>query len=110
MTDQAVTFTVVLAIAAILGVRATYRLTRRYRAVRERLTIREREILGAFVGVSWVITLVALYFGFIAARRVLGLEALAWTPTVSLLLSSIVLLLPAALDYIVDRVARVPWE
>jgi hypothetical protein len=110
MSDQAVAFTVVLAIAAILGLRATFRLTRRYRAVSPQLDERERLVLGSFVGVAWVITLTASFYGILSARRLLGLDPIAWSATISLLLASAVLLIPAGLDYIVDRVARVPWR
>lgn len=97
-------------VAFALGLRGSVRLTRRYRAVRPLLAKHEREILLAFVVVAWLITSGAGYFGYLSARRLLGFGPLDWTPIVSVLLASAVLLIPAFLDHIVSRVARVPWD
>lgn len=110
MSEQAIAFVFVLLVASVLGVRASYRLTRRYRGVRELLDERERTVLGTFVVVAWMITFVALVLGLLAARRLFGFEAVPWGSTVTLLLASFVLLIPAGLDYVVERVSRVPWR
>lgn len=106
----ATAFVIAAAIAFVLGLRGSVRLTKRYHDVTLLLVARERLILGSFVGVSWIITLAGGWFVFTSARRLLGFPALDWTPLVSLLIASIVLFIPAALDYLVDRVARVPWR
>lgn len=103
-------FTIVALIAFILGVRGSVRLTRRYHDVTPELVEGERLILAAFVVVSWLITLVAGYLIAVTARRLLGFQPLEWTPLVTLLLASLVLLIPAGLDLVVARVARVPWR
>ena len=103
-------YAVVFAVVAILGVRGSVRLTARYRAVRDQLDAREAWILRAFVIVAWVITVAALYYGFLASRRLLGFAPLEGLVPISVVVATVVLLIPAFLDYVVDRVARVPWR
>lgn len=103
-------FVVAAAIAFVLGLRGSVRLSRRYHDVSALLVPRERLILGSFVAVAWVITLAGGWFVATSARRLLGFEPLDWTPLASLLVASVVLFIPAGLDFIVDRVARVPWR
>lgn len=103
-------FAVVALIAFVLGLRGSVRLSRRYRAVSPLLLQHEREILLAFVVVAWLVTVAAGFFGLIAARRLVGFAPLDWAPVAQVLLASAVLLIPAFLDHIVSRVARVPWE
>ena len=110
MTDGARLFLVVTAIAFILGLRGSLRLHRRYVDVAGQLVRRERLLLASIVGVSWTITAAAGYFAFVSARRIFGFEALEWTPIVSLVVATVILLIPAALDYVVGLVARVPWR
>ena len=109
MTSEPWVYAVLFGVVAILGVRGSWRLTARYRAVRDELDVRERPVLVAFVITSWVITFAALYFGFTAVRRLLGLEAMGELQALSAIIATVVLLIPAVLDYVVDRVARVPW-
>jgi len=97
-------------IVAILGLRGSWRLAARYASVRSQLDDRETWILRAIVIVSWVITLAALYYGLLAVRRLLGFESLPELVPVSVIVAIAVLLIPAFLDYIVERVARVPWD
>lgn len=103
-------YTVLFGIAAILGLRGSWRLTARYTAVHSQLDDRETLILRAVVVVSWVITIAVLYFGFLTIRRLLGFAPLPELIPVSAIVATGVLLIPAFLDYIVDRVARVPWD
>jgi len=78
--------------------------------VNSQLDDRETLILRAVVIVAWTITIAALYFGFLAVRRLLGYEPLPELVPVSAVIAIGVLLIPAFLDYIVERVARVPWD
>lgn len=103
-------FVVVVAIAFVLGLRGSVRLTRRYADVSALLVRRERAILGSFVIVAWLITGAAGFFGALSARRLLGYEAIDWTPFASVIVASVILFIPVFLDYVVDRVARVPWQ
>lgn len=103
-------FLIVTLIGAILGLRGSLRLTRRYVDVSPVLIRRERLLLGAIVGVAWVITFAAGWFAFFSARRLLGFAAIDWTPVGSLIIATIVLYIPAVLDYVVGLVARVPWK
>lgn len=110
MTDGARWFLVVTAIAFILGLRGSIRLHRRYVDVARQLVRRERLLLASIVGVSWTITAAAGYFAIVSARRIAGWETLEWTPLVSLIVATAILFIPAALDYVVGLVARVPWR
>ena len=110
MNDGARWFLAVTAIAFILGLRGSIRLHRRYRDVAEQLIPRERLLLASIVGVSFTITVAAGYFALVSARRLLGYEAIEWTPIVSLIVATAILFIPAALDYVVGLVARVPWR
>lgn len=109
MTPQPWLYAVVFGIVAILGLRGSIRLTARYRAVADELDEREQWVLGSFAVVAWTITVVAGYFGVLAVRRLLGFEAIGGLTIVSAVLATVVLLVPAFLDYVVDRVTRVPW-
>lgn len=95
-------------IAAAAGVRSSVHLTRRYRAVRGQLDARDGLLLLAFVLVAWTLTAASLWWGFVSIRRIVGFEALDWTPFVSVVIAAVVLLIPAYLDAIVSRVAKVP--
>lgn len=110
MTPEPWVYVVLFAIVAILGIRGSWRLTARYHDVRDQLDERERGVLLSFVVVSWVITGAALYFGAVATWRILGYEPFAGMSVVSAIVATVVLLIPAFLDYVVDRVARVPWK
>jgi hypothetical protein len=78
--------------------------------VRALLIGRERMLLGSLVVVAWVITVAAGYFDGVSAIRLLGYTLPAGTPIVSIIFASIVLFIPSGLDYVVNRVARVPWS
>lgn len=95
-------------IAAVVGVRSSLHLTRRYRSVRGQLESRDALLLLAFVLVAWTLTVAALWWGFVSVRRIVGFEPLDWTPFVSVVLAAVVLFIPAYLDAIVGRVAKVP--
>lgn len=103
-------FLVIFSVAFLLGLRGSWRLTRRYRDVRDQLIDRERLILLSIVVVSWVITVAAGYFGVLSVRTIAGFERIPQLVPVSVLISSGVLFIPAFLDAVVDRVARVPWS
>lgn len=96
-------------IVGVLGIRGSWRLTRRYHDVSPQLVERERLILLAFVIVAWLVTVAAAYFGFLTVRRLLGFEPLPELAPVSALVAFGVFMIPAFLDAVVDRVARVPW-
>lgn len=108
--SDGVWFLLIFVIVAVLGVRGSWRLTRRYRDVQGELTERERSILFAFVIVSWTITFAALYFGGLTVRNQLGFERLPQLAPVSAFIATVILLIPAFLDWVVERVARVPWR
>lgn len=103
-------YAVLFVVAAVFGLRGSIRLTRRYRAVRDRLDQRERLVLLAFVIVAWLITCAAFWFGSLSVRTVLGYERIVWIAPFSALIATGVLLVPAFLDAVVERVARVPWK
>ncbi len=110
MSDGTYLFIVLGVAAFVLGLRGSIRLTRRYRDVTGELIPRERAILGAFVVVAWLITGAAGYFDLLSGRRILGYAAFDWTPIASIIIASLILFIPAGLDYVVGRVARVPWR
>lgn len=107
MSDGSV-FVVLGAAAFFLGLRGSVRLTRRYIDVSSALVARERLILVSFVVVAWIITGAAGYFDLLSARRILGFQPFEWTPFTSIVIASVILFIPAGLDYVVTRVARVP--
>lgn len=98
------------ACAFILGLRGSIRLSRRYVDVRTLLVDRERLFLLSLVWVSWVITFAGGFFVLLSARRVIGLEPLPFSPILSILVAATILFIPAGLDQVVSRVARVPWS
>lgn len=108
--SEGAAFVVLGAVAFALGLRGSIRLSRRYRDVSGELVQRERLILGSFVVVAWVITFAAGYFDLLSGRRILGFAPFEWTPVASIVIASIILFIPAGLDYVVGRVARVPWR
>jgi hypothetical protein len=108
--NEAWVFVVLAGCAIVLGVRGSIRLARRYRGVHGDLEPRERLILGALVVVAWTITLVGAYFALLSLRRVLGFPPIEGVSTVSVLVASLVLFIPAGLDAVVERVARIPWR
>lgn len=97
-------------IAFFVGLRGSIRLQRRYVDVRDQLVRRERLLLQSIVTVAWIITVAAGFFAAVSARRILGLDALDWTPFAALIVATAVLFIPAGLDYVVGLVARVPWK
>ena len=103
-------FVILGAAAFFLGLRGSVRLTRRYLDVTVALIPRERLILASFVVVAWLITGAAGYFDLLSARRILGYAPFDWTPIASIVIASVILFIPAGLDYVVSRVARVPWR
>ena len=108
--DSSVAFVIAASVALILGLRGSVRLSRRYASVSAVLDGRERTVLGSIAVTAWIITLAAGYFVVVSARALLGFERLPWTPFVSILIAAIVLFIPVGLDYVVERVARVPWR
>lgn len=101
----------VLGIVALpLGLRGSIRLTRRYRDVRGQLDSRERLILLTFVVLAWAALAIGIYLVVLAGRRVLDMAPLEWTPVVTLVIAAGILYLPAVLDFVIERVARVPWR
>lgn len=109
MTDAAF-YAILLGITTVLGLRGSIRLTRRYLGVRGELVDRERWILLAFVIVSWAVTVAAMWFGWLTVRRLLGFAPVPETAAIGALIATVVMLIPAFLDWVVERVARVPWR
>lgn len=110
MNDPARWFLLLTGVAFLAGLRGSWRLTRRYRDVSPQLLRRERMLLGAIVGVAWLITASAGYFAFFSVRRILGFPPVDWTPAASVAIATAILFIPAGLDYVVGLVARVPWR
>lgn len=98
------------AAAVLLGLRGSIRLHRRYVDVRDQLIDRERWLLAAIVTVAWLVTIVGGYLVVMTGRRLFGLPAFDWAPIVTILCAEAILLIPAFLDWVVTRVARVPWR
>lgn len=102
-----VLFAALVVTAFLTGLRSTVRLWRRHRDVAPvLLDPRERLVLGTFVVVAVLLTATAGYFGFLSVRRLLGLDALEGTALLSALIASVVLYIPAGLDWVVGRIAR----
>lgn len=102
-------YAVPFGIAFVLGVRASVRMTLRYWAVADELDWRERLVLLLLMNIAWVITIMAGYVGFLSVRTLLGYEPINELRPVTVVLSTLVLLLPAVIDFVVARVARVEW-
>lgn len=100
---------VLLLIAVTLGLRGSIRLTSRFRdatAGEGRLTNGERLLLGSLVAVAWFLTVVAVYLGVLSFRRLVGLEPLAFTAPITTVFAMVILLIPAGLDLVVERIAK----
>lgn len=97
----------VFLIGLALGLRGSIRLTSRLRSAWPVMDWRERLLLTAIVVVVWTVTAFALYIGFMSLRRALGYAPLDWAPIVGAIFAGAVLYIPAFLDLVVDRVARV---
>jgi hypothetical protein len=93
------------AVAFLLGIRSTYRLTRTYLNIRGRLPRLRRLALQAFAVVAGSITIAAGWFGFLTVRRILGFEPIDGTQFVGFIIAEFVLLIPLYLDTIVDVIA-----
>lgn len=92
----------VLGLAFAGGARSTIRLWRLWRRDEE---TRRSLILAAFAWIALVITGAAAFFGVLSVRRALGFQPFPWAPLVSVLVASVVLFIPIALDWLVDRIA-----
>lgn len=103
-------FASIFVIAGVFGIRGSVRVTRRYIGVRDELQWRERWILLLLAGTCWVITTAALFYGFLSVRTLLGFERFVGLAPISVLLAAVILFLPTVIDYVVERVARVPWK
>jgi hypothetical protein len=108
--NEALLFIGLGSVAFLFGVRGSVRLTRRYLDVKTLLVGRERMLLGSLVLVAWIITTAAGYFDVISIVRLLGYTLPPGMPIVSILVASVVLFIPSGLDYVVNRVASVPWQ
>jgi hypothetical protein len=108
VSDASLLFVALGAVAFFLGLRGSIRLTRRYFDVRTKLVGRERLLLGSICVVAWIITVAAGYFDAASTLRVLGYTLPVGTPFVSIVIASLVLFIPVGLDYVVNRIARVP--
>lgn len=90
----------------VLGLRSTVRLWDRYSYGREPRS----RILLAFVVIACALTLVAGWVGFLALRRLLGFEAVPWTPIVTYGLAIIIVAIPVWLDYIAEGIESGRYE
>lgn len=94
-----------LSLAFAGGLRSTVRLWRVWRRDRES---KRSLILAAFALIAVTITGAAVFFGVLSVRRALGFDALPWAPVASLVVASLVFLIPMALDWLVARIAGGP--
>lgn len=103
-----IVYVLMFVIASVLGLRGSVRVTRRFRAAsaNNAMTAPERLLLGVLVVVCWTITAAALYLGFLSVRRLLGFEALGFLAPVSFVVALGVLLLPAAIDAVITKIAK----
>lgn len=108
--NEASVFVLVGAVAFISGLRGSIRLHRRYIDVRKQLLNRERLLLASIVIVCWLITVTGGLLVVLTGRRLMGFTPFEWGATVTLLFAVAILFIPAFFDYIVARVARVPWK
>lgn len=102
MNPLEILFIVIAVIAFVRGLRATVRLWRLYFTDGK---TRQEEVLLAFALISTAITVTAGWFGFLSIRRVAGFDALPWSPLIGIVLASMILLIPEALDRLIDRIA-----
>jgi len=89
-----------------LGIRSTWRLRRIHHSEKPP----RNRITAAFYRTALTITLAAGFFGLLSARRVLGFETIPGISIVSLLISSVVLLIPLFLDLSVQNIRKAPNE
>jgi hypothetical protein len=107
MNPDALPAVAAIAIAFGVGVHSTVGLWRDYHEIARFFTNPRSRIIGrAFVIVSAVVTIAAGYFGFLAVRRMLGFDALDWSPILSLAFSIPVLFVPAYLRRVWRSVGR----
>jgi hypothetical protein len=78
--------------AFVLGSRSTWRQYRRWQR-RGAFETRNRILLLLFA-ICALITGAAGWYGFISARRLIGFEALPWTPVPSVLIATGIVLIP----------------
>jgi uncharacterized membrane protein len=101
--------TVVVAAGVIISVpfavRATWRLWRLWRHDEGRSLL-----LLAFWVVALIVTTAGIWIGFLSVRRLIGFEALDWSPFITGVLVVLVLQIPMILDGLVQRVAHRPNE
>lgn len=90
-------------VPAALGLRATWHL---WQLVFFDGESRRQLLLIAMALISTVITAAALWYGALAARRLLGFDPLPWATPVSLVIAGIVLLIPAAIEAVVSEIAK----
>lgn len=100
---EALTYTVVFGIPALLGLRATWRLWRIYLFDGES---RSQVILLSFAVVATLITGAAFWFGGLTLRLFLGYEPIPWTRPVGLIVAAVILMIPAGLEWLVGYIGR----
>lgn len=104
MTDQIALQLLVTAGVLVSGpfaLRSTYRLWKLWRQDDGRSLL----LLASWV-VALIVTVAGAWIGFLLLRRMLGFEALDWSPPITGVATVIVLQVPAILDGLVDRVGR----
>ena len=97
VNPEAIIPTVIFVGFFLWGVRSSWWLSSTYRAVAPRIQPNRRAIALSFVVVSWSVTAVAGWLGFVSTRRLLGWDPLDWSPFVGYLLAVPVLAIPAYL-------------
>lgn len=85
------------------AIRSTWRLWRLWRADDGRSLL-----LLAFWIVALIVTVAGAWVGFLLVRRMLGFEALDWSPPITGVATVVVLQVPSTLDGLVQRVGRQP--
>ena len=96
---------IVLGLAFVLGVRSTIRLGLKYRII-TKLLFPDRNLIGlVFFHVALIVTIVVGFFGFLAARRLLGYTPFAWSAATETVLAIPVLFIPVILDGTFDYIA-----
>lgn len=96
---------VLFGVTAVLGIRSTWRL---WRTLRLTSKSRRDPILRFLFGVAALVTFTALVLGVLTTRRLLGLEPFALGPLISLVLSSLILLIPTGIEWLVAYLGRLP--
>lgn len=94
--------TVVFLIAFLFGLRSTIRLWQRTLGRPGSPGL----LISAFAIVATIVTVVAGVFGILGIRRMVGFSPLDWTPLLTVIAATAIVVIPEFLDWVVTRIER----